>query len=187
MTRLRLHRGDTIVEVMVAFAVMAVVILSISTLMGMGLNIAQRSLETSLVRQQIDAQADLLRYAQDERGALWSTLTAAPQLTATPMTVGDVQASGCSTAPNNSFILYFDTTTGGVAQLDTTNASNYREPVTYSFVSDTGIASGMWIQVAQAEGTAAAAAYDFYIRSCWYSTGSSEPITIATIVRLYDY
>lgn len=182
----RKSRGDTLVEVMVAFAIMAVVILSISTLMGMGLNIAQQSLETSLVRQQIDGQADFLRYAQDQNSTLWSTIKSSSMLTTSPVTTSTIQAEGCATAPANSFILYFDQATDSVQLHDVTNAVYYSSPITYGYVSDTGVASGMWIQVAKAQGDGGVSAYDFYIRGCWYSGRSDTPVTIGTIVRLYE-
>lgn len=184
MTR-TVKRGDTIVEVIIAFAVMSAVILSISTLMGMGLNIAQRSLETSLVRQQIDTQANLLRYAQDQNSSLWRSITSDDLLTATAATTVTVQSGNCSAAPDNSFALYYDKSAGEVRLHSVTDPNYYEEPVTYSFVSDDGIAQGMWIQVVKAEGSSNVAAYDFYIRGCWYSGSSTQPVSIGTIVRLY--
>lgn len=59
------QRGDTIVEVIFAFTIFSLVAVGGLSLMSRGAAIAQQSLEISLVRDQIDSQADSLRYAHD--------------------------------------------------------------------------------------------------------------------------
>lgn len=56
------QRGDTIIEVLLAVTVFSLVAVGGMAIMNQGAAMAQRSLEIGLVRQQIDAQADALRY-----------------------------------------------------------------------------------------------------------------------------
>ena len=65
--RLITERGDTIIEVLLAITVFSLVAVGAMTIMSQGTNTTQRSLEMSLVKQQIDAQAEALRaaYQQD--------------------------------------------------------------------------------------------------------------------------
>ncbi|MBJ58357.1 hypothetical protein CMN24_01415, partial [Candidatus Saccharibacteria bacterium] len=58
----RLERGDTLIEVLFAVTVFSFVVVSSLAIMNQGTAAAQRSLEISLVRQQVDAQADSLRF-----------------------------------------------------------------------------------------------------------------------------
>src|SRR5690349_17320208 len=76
------QRGDTIVEVLFAVTVFAMVAVGSMAIMNQGIASAQRSLEITLVRQQIDAQAEAIRYihkayvAAYQKGGLAPTGTA---------------------------------------------------------------------------------------------------------------
>ncbi|NCO10783.1 hypothetical protein GW746_01825 [Candidatus Saccharibacteria bacterium] len=65
MLRRRHDRGDTIVEVLFAVAVFALVVVGALSLMSQGSATSQRALEITLVRQQMDAQAETLRFLHD--------------------------------------------------------------------------------------------------------------------------
>ena len=62
MKRRHSARGDTIIEVVMAVAMFSMLAIGIMALMNSGIAMAQRSLELTLVRQQIDSQAEMLRY-----------------------------------------------------------------------------------------------------------------------------
>lgn len=55
-------RGDTLIEVMFAFAVFALVAIMSVTMMNLGLAASERSLEVVTVRNEINAQAEALRF-----------------------------------------------------------------------------------------------------------------------------
>lgn len=55
-------RGDTMIEVLFATAVFGVVAIGSLNIMNKGLSTSQRALEIALVRQEIDAQAEMLRF-----------------------------------------------------------------------------------------------------------------------------
>ena len=66
MKRRHSARGDTIIEVVMAVAMFSMLAIGIMALMNSGIAMAQRSLELTLVRQQIDSQAEMLRYIHDK-------------------------------------------------------------------------------------------------------------------------
>lgn len=179
-------RGDTIIEVVLAFAIFSFIAVGVSMLMDKGLALAQRSLEITLVRQQIDAQADLIRYAQDTRnpgsGTIWKEITS--NKTNSPQALAQ---ETCPTAPPpNAFIMHATKT--GIQRVPI-DVANFSTAEVYSRVGQGGEtafdkAYGMWVQAVEVGGSPKA--YDMHIKACWNSLGSSMPVTIGTIVRLYD-
>ena len=71
---MRFSKGDTIIEVMFSFVVFSMVIVGAFILMNQGIASAQRSLEITLVREQIDAQIDMARYVQKYERITWESL-----------------------------------------------------------------------------------------------------------------
>ena len=69
MGRSMFNRGDTIVEVVFAVTIFSMVAVGAISIMNKGVAIAQQSLEITLVRQQIDSQAEMLRYIHDKTGS----------------------------------------------------------------------------------------------------------------------
>ena len=55
-------RGDTLIEVMLSIAIFSLVAIITINMMNDGLNTAQRTLETEMARNEIDAQAEALRF-----------------------------------------------------------------------------------------------------------------------------
>lgn len=181
------QRGDTIVEVMVAFSVFTLLAVGAITVMNRGLSLAQQSLEVTLVRQQIDGQAELLRYARDTEPGLWqsirssadtSTPSALTALTACPANGGNVTDGGIS------FILGVEG--GQVVRKKITDAGTFQAAETYSRVDTQSLRSqGLWVTPVKVS-AASGDAYDMYINSCWDAPGSKQPMTLRTIVRLYE-
>jgi len=58
----RAKRGDTLIEVMIAMAILAVITIVTVTMMNSGLNVAERSLELTTARNELNAQAEALRF-----------------------------------------------------------------------------------------------------------------------------
>ncbi len=56
------RRGDTIVEVMFAFAIFSLVAIITVTMMNLGVAAAERSLEVTVVRNEMNAQVEALRF-----------------------------------------------------------------------------------------------------------------------------
>ncbi len=62
MLGFRYTPGDTIIEVLFSITIFSMIAIGGLTIMNQGMNTAQRSLEITLVKQQIDSQAEALRY-----------------------------------------------------------------------------------------------------------------------------
>ena len=184
------EQGDTIIEVALAFAIFSLAAVSTIALINSGLATTQRNLEITLVRQQIDSQAELLRHLRDARDPVWQQAISPTRLVDNPLGLGD------SCRPTGSISQGFyvqplvatdpaDTT----YSLRSISSSTYVTPSTYAKIDYTSGAiqsQGIWIQATRAEQNGSVPAYDFYIHACWDSVGISTPMTLGTIVRIYD-
>jgi len=188
------QRGDTMVEVILAFAVFSMVSVGTMTVMGQGTNAAQRALEITLVRQQIDAQAEALRAAQQA----YSSSEIASDSEWRKIAIAD--------AGQNSATYSSQTTCpSALAQIprsfimDPRNASlvtsgswfqdiNARTTRPYAQVETSGAvqAYGIWIEREFRPGNNDADVYDFKVRACWQGAGMNVPLQIETVVRLYE-
>lgn len=203
MLRRAKQTGDTLIEVLFAVTVFSLVVVGSISIMNQGTNAAQHSLEITLVRQQIDAQAESLRFLHDsyvtayqknatytgpaaQWAALLTSLKATPITSATSFT--DISTS-CPSPQNGSFVINTTTasflTGGSVKFLPATGFAK----VDYSKAPTE--ARGIWIEAVSSEVNADATQantgfIDFHIMACWPVQGSDAPGTIATIVRLYD-
>lgn len=194
-------RGDTLVEVLFATAVFSLVAVGSLLIMNQGSATAQRALEITLVRQDIDAQAEALRYLNakfisqphgidcvnppvDE----WTAISCQAIASASPYNTG----SPCA-IPSGAFILnarkaLFIDPTGGA---NTPRLATTFSKVNYDANSNFSSADGIWIEAVKktpslSAGEAGAIYTDFHIRACWDSPGQPFPVSIGTIVRLYE-
>lgn len=190
------QRGDTIIEVLFATTIFSMVAIGGLSIMNQGTAMAQRALEIGLVRQQIDAQADALRYLNQAY-------------------IADFGQNGPATERWNEIIfdnrvaeaVPFDTIVSGgkctlpiaaqkpfalnIKKLDSDPLLTLSsQPPTYAKVRyDTPVplAEGIWIQAVRSTAAPGLTGfYDFHIRACWESPGQVVPITLGTIVRLYE-
>ena len=58
-------KGDTLIEVLLAVGIFSMIAISVVAVMSGGTSEAQLALETTLTREEIDAQAEALRYIHD--------------------------------------------------------------------------------------------------------------------------
>lgn len=204
----KFSRGDTLIEVLFAITVFSLVVVGSLSVMNSSSATAQRSLEITLVRQEIDAQAETLRFLNASYIAAYKgssndydTNTPAGQwkliqeyiVAANNSAVSDfgTDTAACPTAPSDSFILnakaanFVDYTSGIF------NGANTFSQLVYDTESQAIIsAEGLWIEAVRStvsDNNQDNSAYiDFHIRACWDSPGQSTPVTIGTIVRLYE-
>lgn len=196
LARRRRERGDTIIEVLFATTIFSMIAVGALSIMNQGTAMAQRALEIGLVRQQIDAQADALRYLNQSYIAdfgrngtatqIWNNVVLANAIT--QATSFDQTAVGdkcvLPVASQKPFAL-------NVQKLDSTplltpvaEAGTYAR-VTYDTPSVT--AEGIWVQAVRSPVIPGKTGfYDFHIRACWQSPGQTTPMVIGTIVRLYE-
>ena len=193
------QRGDTIIEVVLAVTVFSLIAVGALSVMNQGTAIAQQSLEISLVRDQMDSQADALRYAHnayianlDQSDApavtVWNKIIESPVNTAQDFTSIN-NARRCNLPSNGKYfaldIKKLDGASGSPI-ITTINST----PATFAqlqYGPSSIVSDGLWMQVVHASSSGTIPGYyDFHIRACWLTPGQSIPVTLATIVRLYD-
>lgn len=180
------ERGDTLIEVIVAFAVFTLVLMGAYAVMNRGIATAQESLEVTLVRSQMDSQANLLRFARntDNKSAssVWSRIKSAAVNRAP-----DVAA--CEPSSYRGVFHLSSTGPAGAKVVGYVPVTSVEKPSTFASIDySAGRSKGIWIQAVRVSGASSRyQAYDMHIRSCWDSpAGDSAPLTLSTIVRLYD-
>ena len=195
---MKIQKGDTLVEVLLAMAVFAVVMMIGLSTMNNGMSRALASLQLTMARNTMDSQAEALRFAntayvsefRTDGGAVTSAaarvwqdqLTAGVQGSATPL---DTCTRGAS-----AFVLSRNDLSYHSEAI--TNAVTYPR-IAYGTDADSNAitdpsarysrAEGVWVEKVHLANTNY---YDFHIRACWSAPGSNVNTTLGTIVRLYD-
>jgi type II secretory pathway pseudopilin PulG len=198
--------GDTLIEVLFAVSVFSLVAVSGLAVMNQGSSSSERALEITLVREQMDGQAKTLRFlnssyvAAFRAGTTYASSTAAYQwaqmsayISAYPiLNLTTLGGSSCPTSYlKGSFIL---NTQEGTFIDPSKNAGVLIPAKTFSQVNYTSSAvsssEGIWIEAIRSSSSAANQSnigyIDFHILSCWDSPGQAVPVTLGTIVRLYE-
>jgi hypothetical protein len=184
-------RGDTIIEVLFATAVGALVIMAVLTLMNRNLATIQTTIENTIVRQSIDAQADFLRYLADEyksspsspEGRIFAQLISSGQYrlsagTESATTFGECNLS--NDAQGKAFYLSQPVSEASQA-LELKKYDSTMTPDTYA-----GPGKGLWIEAIGPDPADNTANYiDFHILACWDAPASSQKATLGTIVRVF--
>ena len=188
----KLNRGDTLVEVLLGVTIFSLVAVVALETMNRGMAIAQYSLETTLVRQQVDAQAEMLRYAHDMKNDTWKKLVDNNSVSVSA--VNDNEGNlGVEKCPDDFSTKEFAlAATPSLASKISilNNPGDYKAAETYARVdSDTKKTYGISVRLVKPSTTTGSRdsnKYDAYIKACWMPVGSKMPATIGTIVRLYD-
>ena len=188
----KFNRGDTLVEVLLGVIIFSLVAVIALETMNRGMAIAQYSLETTLVRQQVDAQAEMLRYAHDMKNDTWKKLVDNNSVSVSA--VNDNEGNlGVEKCPDDFSTKEFAlAATPSLASKISilNNPGDYKAAETYARVdSDTKKTYGISVRLVKpstATGSRDSNKYDAYIKACWMPVGSKMPATIGTIVRLYD-
>ena len=188
----KFNRGDTLVEVLLGVTIFSLVAVIALETMNRGMAIAQYSLETTLVRQQVDAQAEMLRYAHDMKNDTWKKLVDNNSVSVS--VVNDNEGNlGVEKCPDDFSTKEFAlAATPSLASKISilNNPGDYKAAETYARVdSDTKKTYGVSVRLVKPSTTTGSRdsnKYDAYIKACWMPVGSKMPATIGTIVRLYD-
>lgn len=196
------QRGDTIIEVLLAVTVFSLVAVGVMAVMNKGTSSAERALEVTLVKQQIDSQVDALKAAQQDFFAIKgnSDLTSSDQsntwkkITSDEMGTNDITVSNnkCPTEFGDNFAMNGRTAIDSRQFLSADDETPPYAQVIYRSIDpktadDNQIEGiyGIWIsrQLAQ---NFTPKAYDFTVHACWYGPGTDVPMQLQTVVRLYD-
>ena len=188
----KFNRGDTLVEVLLGVTIFSLVAVVALETMNRGMAIAQYSLETTLVRQQVDAQAEMLRYAHDMKNDTWKKLVDNNSVSVSAVN-GNEGNLGVEKCPDDFSTKEFAlAATPSLASKISilNNPGDYKAAETYARIdSDTKKTYGISVRLVKpstATGSRDSNKYDAYIKACWMPVGSKMPATIGTIVRLYD-
>jgi len=188
-------RGDTIVEVVLAISIFSIVAIGAQSLMNMSLSTTMGDFEVNLVRNEIDSQANSLRFLHNAYITAPASTGAAAEWKKvidyvksgkleSPATFGLIN-NKCPSATGASFII--DTknslinTTSKILKESVTSAK-----LTYNSSDQLSAAEGIWIEGVRVTQQPYAGYIDFHIRACWSTVGQKLPHTLGTIVRLYD-
>lgn len=169
-------RGDTLIEVLSAITIFSLIAISTLTIMNKGTSVAQRALEITQARYQIDAQAEALRFlnssyivahrpgdnnpANYPAGPVkeWLTIRNNLSYTASSLTSDEVHGQTlCPTnvsSPNKLESKHFVLNTATARVVDRiSNAALYRDPDTFSQVrydnnnpANVTNVDGIWIE-----------------------------------------
>lgn len=200
------ERGDTLIEVLFAVTVFALIVVTTLSIMNQGTATSQRSVEITTVRQQMDGQAEMLRFLHDSYieaytvGATYPATTNAGQYArALAQGAKQVNASAfgsvkCDVSSlQDAFILKADSATGRITVVTRSDQGDvFAYPDTYARVgvqNGTFKSQGIWIEAIKgdrADATATNGYTDFHIRACWDAPGLATPMNLGTIVRLYE-
>lgn len=197
--------GDTIIEVLFAVSIFSLVAVGAISIMNQGINTAQRALEITQVRQQIDAQAEALRFAHHNyvsslgggtvNDAVWTAIKSNTTAQVSEFGSNDAVSTCNVNLPAEAFIM--NARTGEVSSKEPISISPATpgestpppfSQVTYDDNDNVVEADGIWIEAVRkvGEGGGIASYYDFHIRACWENPGTGPAMTIGTIVRLYE-
>lgn len=199
------QRGDTLIEVLFAVSIFSLVAVGGLSIMNQGSAASQRALEITLVRQQMDGQAEALRFLNSSYISAYRAGTASYGATpagewakvAAASTATSASTFGGATcpavAPNGGFIIdpqaakFTPANTGILAP-----ASGFSQ-LTYTIISGAPVltrAEGIWVEGVRGSNSESVQSkigfIDFHIRACWISLGQTQPVTLGTIVRLYE-
>lgn len=194
MLRRNHERGDTLIEVILAFAVFSMLAVGSIILMNQGTQSAQFALEITQTQKTIAAQEETLKYLRDEyaanqngegASAVMRSIVADPVtnlLVTAPSTYGDDSCS--TTLPAKAFVLNPTVPDGDpitpIAMADDT------APAFPQVNAETGRAYGVWIEAVRGDSAAGQPGFvDFHIRACWTRPAGDGAATTGTILRLY--
>lgn len=177
------QRGDTLVEVLLAFTVFGLVATLALRTMNSGFTQLLVSTQRSETQALINGQVALLRAAHDKAIAgdvgHWNNIKIIAGANSTMP-----NASGCATT--NSFGKFYFDTTDGSAQ-DWMAPQSLTTGYTPSRPSESHPVPGnsMWIEATKVTPTTLNSKpyYDFYVKACWSTGGVQE---LKTVVRLYE-
>lgn len=200
---MRRQRGDTIIEVFFATAIAGAILIAAITLMNRNLATIQMAAETTLVRQNIDSQVEVLRYVKDaymnNRTAtnglpgIWKAIVSSD-----PVPGGYLNSSpsnfGTCTPPDRAFFISPLSAPSASDEQQSANVTNITiEPVDINSYGIDNLESyaqagrGVWIEaVAPSFNATQNTRYvDFYVRACWPPPYDGPDATLGTVVRQY--
>mgnify|MGYP000900434346 FL=1 len=182
------QNGDTLIEVMFATAIAALLIIIALSAMNRSLSQIQMAVESTFVRQSIDSEAEVIRFIRDAYMDNRSATSGSAYLWKTIPKKANASIFGECSMDNvsNEFVIK------GVDSSDATFSegtgikglslnTSVGSSITYAKLGE-----GIWVEAVDGGSSTAGKYIDFHIRACWDPPfSSSTKATLGTIVRQY--
>lgn len=170
--KIRDERGDTIVEVMIALAVLSASLMITLTIMSRSQSNLLEGINRTEIRAAINSQSELLNYFHDSyNNSQWKLIKEKIK-----KNTETIETESCTT--NQGYSFYIDNN-NVVKDLENNGQNiNPREhPVAPG--------NGIWIDAVR-NTTNELPYIDFYIKACWSSLVDFNQSRSSTVVRIYD-
>ena len=179
MGKKRAERGDTLVEVTVAMAVLGLMLAASLAVINRGLMGVSNAVERTSVRASLSSQAELLRYVFDDPVANKATYG---EILKRTQPNGKLGQNGCEIG-GGGFYLSVNNKTGTppveIHELDPAKTKQltdnvYGQP---EAGNDKGNSLGIWIEGDKHDGQkdGMPGYIDFYVRACWTPHAAQQP------------
>lgn len=181
MKRNQVERGDTLVEVTVAMAVLGLMLAASLAVINRGLMGVSNAVERTSVRASLSSQAELLRYVFDDPVTNKDVYDKILSRTQPNNNLGQ---KGCEIGNNSGFYLSVNNKTGTppvemheLDSADTAHLTNnvYGQPEAGDN-NGNGVSQGIWIEGDKHDVQGDMPGYiDFYVRACWTPHAAQQP------------
>ncbi len=182
MKRNQAERGDTLVEVTVAMAVLGLMLAASLAVINRGLMGVSNAVERTSVRASLSSQAELLRYVFDDPVTNKVTYGKILDIFKYAKPSKDLGQNGCKIG-GGGFYLSVSEVVGAppvemhkLSPVDTAHLANnvYGQPEAARDKS--GNSRGIWIEGDKHDGNGDMPGYiDFYVRACWTPHAAQQP------------
>lgn len=182
MKRNQTERGDTLVEVTVAMAVLGLMLAASLAVINRGLMGVSNAVERTSVRASLSSQAELLRYVFDDPVTNKEAYKWILDHTGSNVSLGQ---NGCEIV-GGGFYLSVNNKTGTppveiheLDSVDTNKLTNnvYGQPEAGEVGNNSGVSRGIWIEGDKHDGQkdGMPGYIDFYVRACWTPHAAQQP------------
>ena len=179
MKRNQVERGDTLVEVTVAMAVLGLMLAASLAVINRGLMGVSNAVERTSVRASLSSQAELLRYVFDDPVINKATYKAILGRTKPNNNLGQ---KGCEIGNGSGFYLSVSEVVGAPpVEMHALNPANTTELANNVYGQpeagdDKGKSLGIWIEGDKHDAQGDMPGYiDFYVRACWTPHAAQQP------------
>ncbi len=183
------QKGDTIIEVLIAMAILSIVVTTCYSIMNRTYAYALVSFERTTTQAMLSGQAAMLRDAQtrfiDAKGASpasddWNDIVGTDGFVkAVGSPASAATDTGCVPPESGVDAFYFD------PSADTTEPKDYTDMMYVRQATSPTYGDGMWIEGYKVT-SGSGSYYEFYIKSCWDSPYGEVQQAMRTTVRLYE-
>ena len=182
MGKKRAERGDTLVEVTVAMAVLGLMLAASLAVINRGLMGVSNAVERTSVRASLSSQAELLRYVFDDPDTNKVTYGKILDIFKYAKPSKDLGQNGCKIGGGGFYLSVSEVVGAPPVEMHALNPANtaelannvYGQPEAASDNKDNSL--GIWIEGDKHDGQGDMPGYiDFYVRACWTPHAAQQP------------